>query len=97
MRIERRESKGLNCVGCGERVRSCEKYLQVVRADTGRAVRGERYCLRCEDIARENNDIVDGDTPSYDRGERMREEYASYRAAGCTSAFFDDMQAGYIG
>ena len=86
----------VTCVGCGETVRTCEKFLQVTR-ENGRPVRGERYCLRCEDIARENN--ID-DTPrggcSEDGDLALREEYAAYQAAGATHAFWGDLDAGYV-
>ena len=94
MRIEKREAKsGFNCVSCGERVRNCEKYLQVV--ENGRPVRGERYCVHCEQIAHENNPI-EGDDDDGERGLREREAYAAYQYGGCTSAYWDDRDAGYI-
>ena len=52
--LVRRESTGLNCACCGERVRKCETFVQVVDHN-GDNVRGERYCLSCEDIAHDNN------------------------------------------
>jgi hypothetical protein len=66
--------------------------LQVVNND--RPVRGERYCVHCERIARLNNDI--DDMPDEEQGLRRREAYAAYQAAGCTSDYFDDLNAGYI-
>ena len=41
------------CCGCGEQVRTCESYLQVMK--NGKAVRGERYCVNCAELAADNN------------------------------------------
>lgn len=97
LKIETREATySLSCVCCGERVRTCERYIQVINTTTGKNVRGERYCLHCEEEAKENNDISN-DEPDFGSGERLREAYGAYQAAGCTSAFFDDLNGGYIG
>jgi hypothetical protein len=83
-------------------VRTCEKYLQVVKSN-GSDVRGEKYCTSCEGYAYENNPDAVGDVDEYaghsDDGEshlRMMEEYGAYRAAGCSDAFWGDRDAGYI-
>lgn len=102
VRIELLEAKhGFNCVCCRERVRSCEKYIAVVSNETNRPVRGERYCSHCEEYAIINNEdeLADPTPEGYDDGEshlRRMEAYADYRAAGCTSAYFDDLNGGYI-
>ena len=97
-RIEKKEAAhNLTCVSCEARVRACEKYLQVV-TETGKNARGERYCVHCEEEARENNDIYGDCDPAYDamvRSERERETFAAYQSAGCPAAYFDDRQAGY--
>ena len=98
MLLVKTEAKSwVKCTSCGANVRTCEKYLQVTRYD-GRPVRGERYCLHCEDVARENNEI--DDTPrrgcAEDGDLALREEYAAYQAAGATHAFWSDRDAGYI-
>lgn len=100
MRIETREaSKWVKCVSCGEMVRTCEKYLQVVNS-RGNDVRGEKYCLGCEDYAYENNPEINGapDEREPDGEEHLRrmEAYAEYQYNGNTSAYWDDLNGGYI-
>lgn len=96
--LETREAqRGFNCPSCGGRTRTCEKYLQVVK--NGKAIRGERYCIHCERIARLNNpEIGEDEAAQEDDGEshlRSMEDFAAYRAAGCTHAYYDDRDAGY--
>ena len=96
--IEKLEAKaGFNCVCCCERVRTCEKYWQVTL--NGRNVRGERYCIHCEEYAIGNNpEAVDEHVFAEDDGERFlrqQETYAAYQAAGCTNAYWTDRDAGY--
>lgn len=94
--IEKRQAKNwLKCCCCGEQVRTCESYFQVVN-DNGRDRRGERYCKGCESYAYENNDDIDDDND--DDGERhlrQMEDYAAYRAAGCSHEYWNDRDAGY--
>ena len=95
-KLETREAKTwTRCTCCSEQIRTCEKYLQVT--ENGRNVRGERYCLHCEKYARMNNDIDDQDDDQDDGEEHLREmeDFAAYRAAGCTEAFWTDREAGY--
>jgi hypothetical protein len=94
VRIETREAKaGFNCVCCRERVRNCEKYIAVINNDTGRQVRGERYCLHCKEYAVANNEDdlhMPDDEYDSEAGLRQRERYAAYQAAGCTKEFWTD-------
>lgn len=87
--------RGFNCTSCGERVRNCEKFLQVKNDDdTNR--KGEKYCLNCREIAEENN--ADIYREMEDDGEshlRAMEDFAAYKAAGCTDAYWEDRDAGY--
>lgn len=97
------------CVGCGESIRKCEKMIVAVNMDTEQHVRGERYCRHCEDIAQINNEVehptftsladarMAGSDTDGERGLREREAYAAYQAAGCTSEYWRDRDAGYIG
>lgn len=97
MAIVKMEAKyRIKCVGCGEQVRTCEKYLQV--QVNGKNVRGERYCTGCERIARLNNPEAEGDATPEDDGEshlRAMEDYAAYRAAGCSQEYWTDRDNGY--
>jgi hypothetical protein len=96
MLVKREAKNRFKCTSCGGSVRTCEKYWQAINADTGRNVRGGRYCVYCEDVARENNpDTEIDDDWECERGLRERETYAAYQANGCASAYFDDRQAGY--
>lgn len=81
------------CVSCGETWRKFERYFQV--KNNGKNVRGERYCLHCEDTLNLNNDIQPEDDAE-NRDERRREAYGSYRAMGNTQAFWTDNDAGLI-
>jgi hypothetical protein len=91
--LEKIEAKSFcKCCCCGETIRKCEKLFQLM--EDGKAVRGERYCVSCEDIAYENNDIRDDE----DDGEshlRAMEDYAAYSYAGCTQEYWNDRDAGY--
>lgn len=86
------------CQCCGESIRKCEKYLQV--QENGKNVRGERYCVSCEEIAWQDHDFDawDKELDCGDDGERMlrqMEDYAAYSAAGCTSEYWSDRDNGY--
>jgi hypothetical protein len=86
-------TKWFKCVCCSEQIRTDELYIAVVN-DSGKIVKGERYCLDCEDYAIENNDIID----NTDDGEshlRSMEDYAAYQAAGCTSEYWSDRDNGF--
>ena len=92
IRTQRAKSFG-KCRSCGEQWRTDEKILVVVNLDTDKPVRGEKYCVRCKDMAELNND-----TGCDDDGEshlRSMEDFAAYRAAGCVNAYWDDRNAGY--
>lgn len=92
--IETREAKrGFNCTCCGERVRQCEKYLQVLDNDS--PVRGERYSIHCRRLAEANNPTDGGDDDG-EAGLRAREAYGAYAAEGCTGNYWADLDAGYI-
>lgn len=87
------------CTCCGEQWRTCESYLVVFNTDTGRNVRGERYCTECADYAFQNNDGLvwegqEAETRERD-AERERETYGAYLVAGCPQQYFEDRQAGY--
>jgi len=86
--------KWLKCVCCGEQVRTGELYFQVEL--NGKPVRGERYCVGCESYAVENNPEASSYRDDDEQHLRDREAYASYRAAGCTEAYWTDKDAGYI-
>ena len=88
-------TSGFACVSCGERVHMCEQYIHATRSDDTR-IRGQRYCLDCERIARLNNNVCDDDDDDGERSLRMREAYAAYQTQGCTSEFWDDLNGGYI-
>lgn len=60
---------GGNCVACGSRWRTCEKFLQVKQ--NGKTVKGERYCVHCEKLAHMNNPGIVKPT-SADGGEDRR-------------------------
>ena len=96
MRIETRETThGFKCVCCGEYIKTCEKYLQVMNGN--KPVRGEKYCVDCEEPARQNNDVDTDDRE--DDGERFlrqMENWADYSAAGCPDAYWTDRDAGYV-
>jgi len=87
---------GFNCTCCSERVRTCEKYLQV-KNDSGTNRRCERYCLNCEQYAHMNNeDIAAGNDDDGEAHLRSMEDFAAYRAAGVsTDTYFSDRDAGY--
>ena len=94
--IEKRSAaKFLKCSCCEGQIRTCESFLQVVNNDTGKDVRGEKYCVHCEKYARMNNEIGEV-SDDEEQHLREREEYAAYQAAGCTSEFYNDKNAGYI-
>ena len=90
------KSKRTKCGCCGEMIPTCQQYTQVVNADTGRNVGGERYGPCCEEYAVVNweaeliceDNADDGDLAS-------REEYAAYQAAGCASLYWGDRDAGF--
>lgn len=95
--VTRQAKSWVKCAACSEQVTTLNKYLQVVN-DNGKDARGERYCPRCEKYARMNNDISDCASDDDNDGEsflRERETYAAYQAAGCTSDYFNDKNAGY--
>jgi hypothetical protein len=97
--IETREAKSwVKCCCCQAQIRTCEKFLQVVK-DNGKDLRGERYCPNCEDYAHKNNDIHENtDWRQEDDGEahlRSMEDYAAYKAAGATDAYWSDRDNGY--
>jgi len=86
------------CCCCGERWYTMESYIQVFN-ENGKQRRGERYCTGCVSYAHTNNpDAVDADAQA-DADEfayeRQREDYAAYQAAGCTSEYWSDRDAGY--
>ena len=81
----------MRCVSCGETIRNCEPMFQVQQ--DGSPVRGEHYCVGCERIAHVNA-CVDNEDDG-ERGLRERETYAAYQAAGCTSQYWTDRDAGY--
>jgi len=101
--VHESKSKKTRCVCCDASIFTCEKYWQVVNATTGKAVAGEKYCKRCSDLAYANwkeeiEAYIYRDEPQHDNGEqhlRQAEDYASYRAAGCTDAYWTDRDAGY--
>lgn len=95
-KIKKQRAKSwIKCSCCGEQVRTDEKYFQVIN-DNGKNRRGERYCCGCESYAYENNDdIVDDDYDDGERHLRQMEDYAAYHAAGCTSEYWNDRDAGY--
>jgi hypothetical protein len=94
MRIEKMHAaKWFKCVCCCEQIRTDEIYLQVVN-DNGKIIRGERYCLSCEDGAIQNNEIIDNEDDG-ERGLRQQEDYAAYQAAGCTAEYWTDRDNGY--
>ena len=96
MTIETREAaRWIKCVCCSAQIRTCEKFLQVVK-DNGKDARGEKYCVHCEKYARLNNDISDVPSVDCEEGLREREAYAAYQASGCTAAYWEDRDAGYI-
>ena len=92
-------TRWFKCVCCGEQVRSDEKYIQVTLR--GKPVKGERYCLECETYAYDNNPDAAMEQLTvtvWDDGERhlrQMEDYAAYRAAGCTEAYWGDRDNGY--
>ena len=96
----------VRCVSCGSNTRKCERYLQVYTNKNGewKKEKGERYCVHCEKYARLNNDVTEDEifrnNPPEIRDDeamlRLREEYADYRASGCTDKFWSDRDAGYI-
>lgn len=98
----------VRCVSCGSNTRKCERYLQVFHTNkNGEWKKGERYCIHCEKYARLNNELAESeiyrnnpplsqDCGCDESGLRMREEYAAYKAAGCTDKFWSDRDAGYI-
>ena len=98
----------VRCVSCGYNTRKCERYLQVYTTNKNgewKKEKGERYCVHCEKYARLNNDVTEDEifrnNPPPDIRDdearlRLREEYASYRASGCTDKFWSDRDAGYI-
>ena len=98
----------VRCVSCGCNTRKCERYLQVYTTNKNgewKKEKGERYCVHCEKYARLNNDVTEDEifrnNPPPDIRDdearlRLREEYAAYRASGCTDKFWSDRDAGYI-
>jgi len=94
--IEARQAKSwVKCAACGEMTTKFNKFLQVVK-DNGKDARGERYCVRCEKYARMNNEISDYPQDDGERHLREREAYAAYQAEGCTSAYWEDRDNGYV-
>lgn len=87
----------VKCTCCKEQVRTCEKYYQVLESN-GKQRRGERYCMSCEQYIYENNDDIgnDDDNDDGERFLRQMENYAAYRAAGCSDAYWNDRDAGYV-
>jgi hypothetical protein len=85
-------TKWFKCVCCSEQIRTDELYIAVV--NSGKIIKGERYCLECETYAIENNDIIDNEDDG-ERGLRQREDYAAYQAAGCTNEYWNDRDNGY--
>lgn len=89
--IERRNlTKWAKCSCCGEQKRTCEPMNYVVNAETGKDVRGERYCDSCveQGYAHENNPGITEDSHEDDaenRAERMAEHFAAHRAAGVST------------
>jgi hypothetical protein len=78
-------------------VEGADKYFQVFNMKTGRKVSGGRYCARCEKYAHLNHTIVADGEDSHDEERHLRsmEDYAAYRAAGCTEEYWNDRDAGY--
>ena len=99
--LETREAKSWGkCCCCGAQWRTCEKFIQVVK-DNGKDLRGERYCVHCESYAVKNNDITETvvDWRQEDDGEshlRSMENFAAYKSAGCSDAYWSDRDAGYV-
>ena len=101
--LKQEATRGFNCCSCSERIRTCEKYLQV--KEKGRNVKGERYCLDCERYARMNNDISEAEDESLadalddawaaEAHLRSMEDYAAYQYNGCTQEYFRDRDAGF--
>ena len=77
-----RNSRAGKCVGCGERWQRFERFIQVCL--NGKVVRGERYCLCCENIARVNNPALTrkqfGDQRMAEQKERNRRESVRRRS-----------------
>ena len=92
----RSANSGGSCACCGERWRKFEQCICIVK--NGRIVRGERYCIHCEEPARNNNPEL-GEDYGHDAeqaAERKREDWAGYLAAGASSEFWTDQDAGYV-
>lgn len=88
--IKQVESKSfLRCCCCQESIRKCEQVLQVF--ENGKKVRGENYCLSCEDYAHQNNpEASQADDFAY---ERRAEAYAAYDNK---ENYWNDLNNGYI-
>jgi hypothetical protein len=93
---QRKATRWIKCCCCEGQIRTDEKYLQVVK-DNGKDERGEKYCPSCEKYARLNNEIDDRRDSDDDgeRGLRDREAYAAYQAAGASSEYWSDRDAGF--
>ena len=95
--VKMEAKRGFNCTCCGERIRTCEKMLQVMN-NNGSQRRGERYCLECESYAHENNNDIS--IEQEDDGEshlRAMEDHAAYLAAGMsTEAYLNDRASGFV-
>ena len=94
-KIEKRSAKKWFKCDCGEQVRTDEKFFQVVEND-GKDRKGEKYCVGCEKYAHANNDDI-GEANNDDGEQHLRamEDFAAYKAAGCTDAYWTDRDAGF--
>lgn len=85
--------KFAKCCCCGESVYTGERIHTVCK--DGNPIRGQRYCDHCQDnILLAYPEIAE----SHDDGEshlRQMEDYAAYRAAGCSSQYWEDRDNGY--
>jgi hypothetical protein len=101
VKLETRESKTkrTKCNCCNGFIYTCEKYTQVVNADTGRAVAGEKYCKHCKEYAVANWEaelVFEDNDNDGERSLRERETFAAYQAAGVSrETYFNDKDAGY--
>lgn len=89
--IRKVESKSFaKCCCCQESIRKCEPAIHVF--ENGRKVKGETYCVSCEDYAYQNNPDASQDDDDF-AYERHAEAYAAYDNK---ENYWNDRNAGLI-
>lgn len=73
----------VKCSCCSEQIRTGERFITIYGMK-------DRFCESCEDNARLTESLNNEDEHI-----RQAEDFAAYRVAGCSAAYWEDRDSGY--